>query len=63
MTGDRWLSLPEAAVRVGRSQRTIRRWIESRHLTPILGRVRESTLLEADALMRSKIGRPRKLSS
>jgi excisionase family DNA binding protein len=64
-----WLTIPEAAKRVGRSQRTIYSWIGEGHITKYdrLGRdhrvvavVRSRPLLEVDAYMRSRRGRPKK---
>lgn len=54
-----WLTIEDAAERVGKSERTIRNWIDA-GLTATFGRVREDELLECDRLMRSRRGRPRK---
>lgn len=55
-----WLTAPEAAKRVGKSVRTIVRWLdddmESQH-----GLIREEVLLQRDAEMRARRGRPRKV--
>jgi hypothetical protein len=63
-----WLTIPDAAVRVGRSRRTIYAWIEADALRKydqvrgdrVVVVVREKALLEADRIMRSRRGRPRK---
>lgn len=47
-TGLVWLTLADAATRVGRSERTIRRWITTGRLRAYLGRVDEHALLLAD---------------
>ncbi len=62
MSADRWLTLAEAAERVGRTNRSIRSWVQAGHIKPMLGRVRESELLAAEKLMRSRMhgGRPRR---
>lgn len=65
MTADRWLTLAEAAERVGRTSRSIRAWVQAGHLKPMLGRVRESELIAAEKLMRSRMhgGRPKRSDS
>lgn len=64
-----WLTIPEAAKRVGRSPRTIYSWIGEGHLAKydrldqdhrVVSVVRSGPLLEVDALMRSRRGRPKK---
>lgn len=57
-----WLTLDDAAKRVARSRRTIRAWIHVGHLSEYLGRVRESDLIQAEKLARSRMraGRPRR---
>jgi transposase len=59
-----WLSIEEAAKRVGRSVRTIYRWGEGENpeLRITVNRVREDELLEVDRMMRKRLGRPRKES-
>lgn len=55
----RFLTVPQAADRVGRSPRTIGRWVVG-GLRVQAGYVREDELLEMDRLMRERRGRPRK---
>lgn len=61
---DRWLTIAEAAERVGRDPRTIKRWRANDEITVLADRVRESDLLDADKRIRArKGGRPRKTVS
>lgn len=53
-----FLTIEQAAKRVGKTQRTIRNWIDG-GLTLRAGYIREDELLERDRLMRSRRGRPR----
>lgn len=55
-----WHTITDAAHRVKRSPRTIRRWIEDKHLKAYLGRVKEEELLDVDRKMRGRVGRPKK---
>lgn len=59
---DRWLTVTEAAERVGRTERTIRAWIAHGDVTAILRRVRETELVRTDQLKRKRRaqGRPRR---
>lgn len=50
-------SVAEAAERVGRSRRTIYRWITVGLLHPVEGRIREDELVHAEQQMRSSITR------
>lgn len=43
--GEVWLTIPDAAQRVSRSERTIRRWVQERRLACYLGMVNEHALL------------------
>lgn len=43
--GQVWLTIPDAAHRVGRSERTIRRWVTERRVACYLGMVDEHALL------------------
>ncbi len=43
--GQVWLTIPAAAHRVGRSERTIRRWVTERRVACYLGMVDEHALL------------------
>lgn len=52
---DRWLTVREAAERVGRSFVTIKRWRRQGEITVVVGRVRESQLLEVDRRMRGRM--------
>ena len=54
-----WLTRKQAAARVKRSERTIRRWEDS-GLRSFRGLFRESEVVEMDKEMRSKVGRPKK---
>ncbi len=64
----RWLTIPQAARRVARSQDAIYAWIRAGHLRKfvfvvggrLVSMVIEKELLEADRLMRSRRGRPKK---
>lgn len=58
--GDRWLTLTDAAKRVGRSERTIRNWVAWEEIKPTMKRFRESELIAVDKRMRARVGRPRK---
>jgi len=63
-----WLTIDEAAKRVGRSPRTVYQWVHDRHLQgydllrdgrTVTG-VMEARLLEVDKQQRGRRGRPRK---
>ncbi|WP_166789722.1 helix-turn-helix domain-containing protein [Cryobacterium fucosi] len=54
-----WLTLDEAAARVGRSKRTIYRWVQDGSLTIHVDRVIEEKLLKVDLAKRQRVGRPR----
>lgn len=43
-----WLTPADAAVRIGRSERTIRRWLTTGRIRTYLGRIDEHALLVAD---------------
>lgn len=60
--GDRWLTVADAAARVGVSARTVRRYIARDGVTELLGRVRESEVVAAEKAARGrvKVGRPKK---
>ncbi|KAA9110168.1 helix-turn-helix transcriptional regulator [Microbacterium rhizomatis] len=49
-----WLSIKESAARVGRSEATIYRWISEGLLTPLMGRIRESVLVEVEKSVRTR---------
>lgn len=53
-----WLTRKQAAARVKRSERTIRRWEEA-GLRTFHGLFRESELVAMDKEMRSRVGRPK----
>lgn len=55
-----WLTLAEAADVAGRTERTIRNWVDAEELTPRLGRFLRDDVLAAERRMRRKVGRPRK---
>lgn len=54
-----WLTVAEAAKRIGKAPGTIYKWNRWGALPIIAGRVNEETLVEVDSQMREKIGRPR----
>lgn len=54
MTAVRWLLVADAAARVARDPRTLRRWVASGDLPVKMGRVREDELLRVDREMRAK---------
>lgn len=54
----RFLTVEQAATRVGKSVRTIGRWVDG-GLKVRVGLIREDELLETDLLMRGRRGRPR----
>jgi len=58
-----WLTLAEAAGVAGRTERTIRNWIESGELQARHGRFLRDDVLAAERRMRRKVGRPRKLQT
>ena len=58
--GERFLNVAGAAARVGRSRRTVQRWIDAGELAQVLGMVRESEVVETEHRMRQRIGRPKK---
>jgi hypothetical protein len=47
-----WLTIAEAAARVGRSEGTIRRWRRDGIISSAFGRVREDELVRAEAAVR-----------
>lgn len=53
MSKDQWLTYTEAAKTVGRSGRTIRRWVKEKHLHPFLNRINRRQLLTVDKKMRA----------
>lgn len=55
-----WLTLGEAAQVAGRTERTIRNWVDAGELSPRQGRYMRDEVLAAEQRMRRKIGRPRK---
>ncbi len=57
------LSVKNAAIRVGRSEKTIYNWINSQHLNTWRGFVLLSDLIEVERLMSQKRGRPRKVNT
>lgn len=64
MTLNGWLTINEAAARVGRDPRTIRRWIAREGLAVVIGRVSEAKLIEvAERMEKRKGGRPPKTVS
>jgi predicted site-specific integrase-resolvase len=57
--GQVWLTQAEAAARVGRSERTLRRWVAQGRLTTRLGRVDEHELFLAERDARQARNTPR----
>lgn len=57
-----WLTLPEAADVAGRTERTIRNWIDAGELVPRHGRFVRDEVLATEQRMRRKVGRPRKMT-
>ncbi|MFJ6547440.1 helix-turn-helix domain-containing protein [Microbacterium sp. NPDC091676] len=55
-----WLTLQEAADVAGRTDRTVRNWVEAGELSTRLGRFHRDEVLAAERRMRRKVGRPRK---
>lgn len=55
-----WLTLAEAADVAGRTERTIRNWVDANELTPLHGRFMRDEVPAAEQRMRRKVGRPRK---
>lgn len=59
-----WLTLAEAADVAGRTERTIRNWVDAGVLkSPVPGRFQRDAVLAAERTMRRKIGRPRKTTN
>ena len=52
----RWLTMREAAERVGRSERTVKRWRQQGEFPTLMGRVRERDLLDAEARVSGRVG-------
>jgi DNA-binding LacI/PurR family transcriptional regulator len=61
---DRWLTVTDAAKRVGVDPRTVRRYITRDGLVEIAGRVSEAAVVKAEqaARQRAKAGRPPRTS-
>ena len=57
--GATWLTPTQAAERVGRSERTILRWVQLRRVPMHLGLIDELTLLEAERAARHARTTPR----
>lgn len=57
-----WLTLAEAADVAGRTERTIRNWVDAGELNPRHGRYMRDEVLATEQRMRRKVGRPRKNS-
>ena len=55
-----WLTLAEAAEVAGRTERTIRNWVDADELKPRYGRFLREEVLAAEQRMRRRVGRPRK---
>ncbi|WP_102191514.1 helix-turn-helix domain-containing protein [Microbacterium aurantiacum] len=56
-----WLTLSEAADVAGRTERTIRNWVDAGVLkSPVPGRFQRDAVLAAERTMRGRVGRPRK---
>jgi transposase len=57
------LSVKNAAIRVGKSEKTIYNWINSHQLNTMRGYVLLSELVEVERTMSQKRGRPRKTNT
>lgn len=57
---DEVLTIRAAAVRIGKSEKTIYNWINAGHLTPLRQYVLLSELVVVERAMAEKRGRPRK---
>lgn len=55
-----WLTLAEAADVAGRTERTIRNWVDAGELRPRHGRFMRDDVLATERRMRRKVGRPRR---
>jgi len=55
-----WLTLAEAADTAGRTERTIRNWVDAGELNPRHGRYMRDDVLATEQRMRGRVGRPRK---
>lgn len=55
-----WLTLAETATAAGRTERTIRNWVEAGELEPRYGRFKRDEVLTTEKRMRKRIGRPKK---
>lgn len=54
-----WLTLQEAADVAGRTERTIRNWVDAGELRVRHGRYMRDEVLATERRMRSRVGRPR----
>lgn len=54
-----WLTLSEAAEVAGRTERTIRNWVNASEIMPQYGRFMRDEVLATEQRMRRKVGRPR----
>lgn len=54
-----WLTIEEAAKRLGKSTDTVYRWAREGLITIVGQRVLETQLLAADRTKRQRVGRPR----
>ncbi|KTR76173.1 hypothetical protein NS234_12140 [Microbacterium oxydans] len=55
-----WLTLAEAAAVAGRTERSIRNWVEAGELELRYGRFKRDEVLATEKRMRQRIGRPKK---
>lgn len=55
----RWLTQAEAAARAGVTERTVRNWVAWEEIKPVMGRFRETDVIETEKRMRARRGRRR----
>ena len=58
-----WMTVEDAAKRVGKSTDTIYRWARGGHIRILNGLIPEAQLLKTEKMMRQRKGRPRALES
>lgn len=54
---NRWLTQAEAAARAGVTERTVRNWVAWEEIKPVMGRFRETDVIETEKRMRARRGR------
>jgi len=53
----RWMTQSEAAARAGVTERTMRNWVAWEEIKPVMGRFRETDVIETEKRMRARRGR------